>query len=262
MQRSPTRGAENEAFLGTRTWRPTRMQSPTTRKTLSARNLDDILLRCLSYALDTLRGLGTTTRERHTLHSTTPFRCISAGHQLSRLRLRRDAAQSPRPPRDHESIHLQATAHFQQISGNTSERTAWASRSEGLHSASVPRDRRSGVGADLADLARGTARTANRAWSGWVSAGLSVESTIVRFSDRSGGARGKLPPGSRIPAGLGASAEEKARKGWGEKRGRWGRKGRDSRCVFRSIYSSAYQIFVRYRVNTKISLECFFPSFI
>jgi hypothetical protein len=94
MQRSPTRRAENEAFLGTRTWRPTRMQSPTTRKTLSARNLDDILLRCLSYALDTLRGLGTTTREWHTLHSTTPFRCISAGHQLSRLRLRRDAAQS------------------------------------------------------------------------------------------------------------------------------------------------------------------------
>lgn len=100
------------------------MQSPTTRKTLSARNLDDILLRCLSYALDTLRGLGTTTRERHTLHSTTPFRCISAGHQLRRPRLRRDAAQSPRPPRDHESIHLQRPRHFQQISGNTSERTA------------------------------------------------------------------------------------------------------------------------------------------
>ena len=64
------------------------MQSPTTRKTLSARNLDVILLRCLSYALDTLRGLGTTTRERQTLHSTTPFRCISVGNQLHRPRLR------------------------------------------------------------------------------------------------------------------------------------------------------------------------------
>lgn len=52
------------------------MQSPTTRRNLSARNLDVILLWCLSYALDTLRGLGATSRERHAVHSITPFRCI------------------------------------------------------------------------------------------------------------------------------------------------------------------------------------------
>ena len=54
------------------------MQSPDTRSTLSARYLDDTLLRCLSYALDTLLGLGTATLERQTLHSSTPFLCISS----------------------------------------------------------------------------------------------------------------------------------------------------------------------------------------
>lgn len=154
------------------------MQSPTTRKTLSARNLDDILLRCLSYALDTLRGLGTTTRERHTLHSTTPFRCISAGHQLRRPRLRRDAAQSPRPPRDHESIHLQ------RIFSKSA-----ATRRRGLPKRADPRGSArplylvisAAVSVRISQIwpGLGTALTANRAWSGWVPAGVSVESTMV-----------------------------------------------------------------------------------
>ena len=58
------------------TWRPTKTQSPDTRRKVSTRCLDDILLLCLSYALDMLLGLGATTFERQTLHSNAPFLCI------------------------------------------------------------------------------------------------------------------------------------------------------------------------------------------
>lgn len=53
------------------TCRPTNMQSPTTKKTLRARCLDDILLLCRSYAFDT--ALLTGNLEWQTLHSIAPF---------------------------------------------------------------------------------------------------------------------------------------------------------------------------------------------
>uniref|UniRef100_A0A0A9EET1 Uncharacterized protein n=1 Tax=Arundo donax TaxID=35708 RepID=A0A0A9EET1_ARUDO len=73
------------------------MQSPETRRKLSARYLCDILLRCLSYALDTLLGLGTATLDRQTLHSSAPFLCISS-------KQRGGAAEVNAPTRYHSTL--------------------------------------------------------------------------------------------------------------------------------------------------------------
>lgn len=53
----------------------------------------------------------------------------------------------------------------------------------------------------------GAARAADRAWPGWVPVGISGESTAVWSGEGSGGARGRLAPGSRAPAGVGAGGE-------------------------------------------------------
>lgn len=55
------------------TWRPTKTQSPTTNKTLSARCFDDTLLLCLSYALEIAFVEGESNLEWQTLHSIIPF---------------------------------------------------------------------------------------------------------------------------------------------------------------------------------------------
>lgn len=56
------------------TCRPARTQSPETRRTLSARCLDDTELRWMSYAFDTAAAaIGTCTFAWHTLHSTSPL---------------------------------------------------------------------------------------------------------------------------------------------------------------------------------------------
>lgn len=55
------------------TWRPTKMQSPTTKRTLRARYFDDILLLCWSYALTTVLFCGVGNLEWQTLHSTIPL---------------------------------------------------------------------------------------------------------------------------------------------------------------------------------------------
>lgn len=55
------------------TWRPTKKQSPTTKRTLRARYFDDILLLCWSYALTTVLFCGVANLEWQTLHSTIPL---------------------------------------------------------------------------------------------------------------------------------------------------------------------------------------------
>jgi hypothetical protein len=135
----------------------------------------------LSYALDTLRGLGATMQLWQTLHSTTPFRCISADHQLRGPR-RQDAAQSPRAAAQERSREHPPTptTPFSANDSDTKEKAASSSRSEGFHSASVPRGRRGGVGADLEDQARPGHRA--RRESGLLrlgSAGVAGESATV-----------------------------------------------------------------------------------
>lgn len=83
------------------------MQSPDTRRTLSARYLDDILLRCLSYALDTLLGSEPPPlSDRH---------CIPARHSSASPPTDQD--QQPHPVAEASEQSLQPK-YFRQLINN------------------------------------------------------------------------------------------------------------------------------------------------
>ena len=131
------------------------MQSPTTRRNLRARNLEVILSWCLSYALETLRGLGTTSRERHVVHSITPFRCISPESTPQE-----HAADYGTMPLSTGGVRargipgtlLEPAHRFSQSAAAHPRWVEEKSGSEGYGLATVPRRRRGVVGGDLADL--------------------------------------------------------------------------------------------------------------
>uniref|UniRef100_A0A0A9E312 Uncharacterized protein n=1 Tax=Arundo donax TaxID=35708 RepID=A0A0A9E312_ARUDO len=152
------------------------MQSPDTRRKLSARYLCDILLRCLSYALDTLLGLGTAILERQTLHSSTPFLCISSNQP-------EEAAEETTPTRYHStSCGFSANPAHTTDSQRMPERGGW----------------------DLADLAPPAwSPRARRIRLGAAPLG-SAPSELPRASRGPGGergGRGASPQRSRVRAG-------------------------------------------------------------